>query len=178
MNARKAIAVTALMAMLVPMTQVATAAGNYRSPTASSTHWADHNGGQTWIRVEDKTGWKGALRLALRRWSRSSEIAMRLTDDCSDLPRCVTVEKSPLPEPNAGLATNAAWDDGHLAWGKVEILPGIDTFRSRVHIFCHEIGHTLGLVHPADGSQGPCRGGRPTNDDYLALREMLGHVDD
>lgn len=149
----------------------------------SRPHWRRSSGFQTVVRVVYRsadTRWRATTDWAVSQWNRSGRIYMIRTSTCSTTSRnCVFVDTANMGANGVLGKAIGSGSDGHF-WGdtnRVVINSYYAGSASDKNLMCHELGHSLGLPHPADGSQGPCVNGYPKQLDFDDLRLMYRHTD-
>lgn len=149
-------------------------------------HWRRSTSYQTVVRViwrGPDTRWLPQTKRAVGLWNRSGRIYMLMASTCPSGRNCVYVyTKNQGTNGVLGTAVGCG-SGGHLYTvtgdncNKVIYNTAYPASAGDPNLACHELGHSLGLRHPADGSAGPCRGGYPKDIDYSNLRTTYAHRD-
>lgn len=146
-------------------------------------HFPRGSGAQTYVRVvyaSSDTRWLATTKTAVANWNKSSRIAMVMASSCPTWKpqrNCVFVRV--VNDGNNGiLGTAVIWANDHVVSPLtfVKFNSYYSGSRTSANLPCHELGHTLGLGHPLDGSQGPCVG-VPKQEDYDLIRKVYRHTD-
>jgi Metallo-peptidase family M12B Reprolysin-like len=148
------------------------------------SHWRRSSGYQTVVRVlwrGPDARWLAQTKRAVSLWNRSSRIYMLMATSCPTGRNCVRVYTENLGRNGILGIAYLSGSGGHLyGSGNKVVFNSSYASYGDLNLACHELGHSIGLAHPADGREGPCShatGSAPRPADYDTLLKVYRHTD-
>jgi hypothetical protein len=153
-------------------------------------HWA--GSGEIALGVEYGPGIDPVLLgSVLKDWSASSAFELGVVGPISDPQACdsgfyfdhnrrgtVTICYTPDASVSSASMARGCTLDGNVPGCEPHIVVGIANVRANTrHLYCHELGHTLGLQHGGGGCLESGTGVCPSADDFAALAGLYHHDD-